>query len=237
MAEFSLYVEGLSLTPEYYPEVWKAIPGFEDEYIISSWGRIASIRGCMVRNGYKFFSLPYPEGRKNRPLAPLILESFGFPKPSEGHVARHLVINDPSNNYLWNLAWGTQQENIDDKLRHGTIGKIFTEDDVRDIWMRLTQGESITSIARSYGTHVSAIHRIKSRRSWEHLTSKLPGKPKEVRLSESAIKRVLGLLEEGMSAKEISRRLRLHRSTIYKIAKKHAVHVQDQAQEDGGPCQ
>ena len=53
---------------------------------------------------------------KEYALHRVILETFVGPAP-EGAVARHL--NDVrTDNRLENLAWGTQQENVDDMLRN-----------------------------------------------------------------------------------------------------------------------
>lgn len=49
----------------------------------------------------------------------LVLLAFVGPARSKSHVCRHLDGN-PANNTLSNLAWGTQQQNWDDRRRHGT---------------------------------------------------------------------------------------------------------------------
>ena len=48
----------------------------------------------------------------------LVLEAFQGPRP-EGLVARHLDDN-PLNNTVENLVWGTQSENVLDAVRNGT---------------------------------------------------------------------------------------------------------------------
>lgn len=53
----------------------------------------------------------------NRKLGRLMLLTFvGQPKP--GQVCRHLD-DDPTNNALGNLRWGTQSENMHDKVANG----------------------------------------------------------------------------------------------------------------------
>lgn len=63
----------------------------------------------------------------------LVLIAFqGFPKrergKGKGMVVRHLD-GDPGNNNLDNLKWGTQQENWEDRKRHGRINAHAKWDD------------------------------------------------------------------------------------------------------------
>jgi len=79
----------------------------------SSWltvrhhGRRTRLRVQLVRNGRCY----------TRSVAPLILEAHVGPRPS-GAVCRHLN-GDDTDNRLVNLRWGTQQENMQDCIKHG----------------------------------------------------------------------------------------------------------------------
>ena len=99
-------------------ETWKNIDGYEDLYQISDLGRIRRIAPYI--RGVK----PW-RGRKGRPrvdlsrnnvkehyyVYDLVLTSFVGPKPEEPkHFACHLN-DDPWDNRLVNLTWGTQSEN------------------------------------------------------------------------------------------------------------------------------
>lgn len=114
------------------------------------------------------------------------------PCPSPLHCIRHLDGN-PRNNSADNLAWGTQQENIDDKRRHGTLAcgdrsgsrlhperrprgsraasAKLTESDVASVLRRLTSGESGASIARDFGVAKTTISAIRRGRNWAWLTT------------------------------------------------------------------
>jgi hypothetical protein len=48
----------------------------------------------------------------------MVLEAFTGPRPEPAYHARHLDGN-PQNNALANLAWGTRQENWEDRRSHG----------------------------------------------------------------------------------------------------------------------
>lgn len=49
----------------------------------------------------------------------LVCEAFNGPAPEGKPTVRHLDGN-PANNHISNLAWGSWQEQIEDKKRHGT---------------------------------------------------------------------------------------------------------------------
>ena len=97
-------------------------------------------------------------------------------KPKKGHVCRHLD-GDPFNNNLLNLRWGTHKQNSEDQMRHDTfvwgsrngMAKL-TEDDVREIKVRLKRGEFSNPIGRIYGVAGSAIRAIRCGKTWRHVT-------------------------------------------------------------------
>lgn len=109
-------------------EQWRRIDGFPD-YEVSDRGRVRSHRRGAARvlaarpksaAPTRRTNLPYltvalygDAGRRDRDVAPLVLEAFVGARP-EGMEVRHLNSN-PQDNRLSNLAWGTKQENTDDK--------------------------------------------------------------------------------------------------------------------------
>ena len=117
-------------------EVWKPVPGWEDFYQVSSYGRVRSLdrvvmRGDGVRQtvksrllrphtektGYKSVAL-FRDGKgKTRTVHYLVTLAFLGPRPANMEV-RHLDGN-PSNNFLENLRYGTSAENKQDTIRHG----------------------------------------------------------------------------------------------------------------------
>jgi len=68
---------------------------------------------CQNKYGY----LSVKVGRKVHKLHRLVLLTFRGPSPG-GNDCRHLD-GCRSNNRIENLAWGTRQENMDDRTRHG----------------------------------------------------------------------------------------------------------------------
>ena len=119
-------------------EVWKAIPGYEGFYEVSDQGRVRSVdrmvhnprgldrlmRGRVLKrqtsnNGYYTVGLSKLGKPAMHPVHRLVAYTFLGTRP-DGHHVRHLDGN-PLNNRLENLAYGTPQENEDDKNSYGSV--------------------------------------------------------------------------------------------------------------------
>ena len=110
------------------PELWKdtvRFPGFQ----VSSFGRVRSLkRGsphlCRQQrdaDGYHYVAVnDYGKHRKLR-VGAEVATAFIGPRP-KGLVCAHKD-GDLENDRMSNLKWCTQQENIDDKVVHGTMAK------------------------------------------------------------------------------------------------------------------
>ena len=97
-------------------ELWKDIKGFEGLYQISSYGRVWN------SNTLKYLGLSRPEGihitvllRKNnasyyQQIHRLVAEAF-LPNPDNLAVVMHMDDN-PLNNNVNNLRWGTYSDNL-----------------------------------------------------------------------------------------------------------------------------
>ena len=111
-------------------EQWKTIPGFPDNYEVSNLGRVRnwnntrncrspepSIKETTLVYGYPSVSLSW--GGKSRlfRVHKLVLQAF-IGIASEEEEARHLD-GCCANPRLDNLAWGTSQENADDRMEQG----------------------------------------------------------------------------------------------------------------------
>lgn len=100
--------------------------------------------------GHSRVMLYREDGSAERPLIHrLALEAFDRPG-RDGEQGCH-IDGDATNNALWNLRWGTQSENWDDRKRHGNArswSKI-SEDEARDIRESYRRGLSAGQIANS----------------------------------------------------------------------------------------
>ena len=104
----------------------------------------------------------------------MLLEAFVCKRP-EGYETRHLN-GDGTDNRLDNLAWGTPQENSDDKILHGRVSRgsrvgaaVLSEADNNEINGLLGDGVNCTQIARGYGVCRQTISNIKNNRCWNHI--------------------------------------------------------------------
>src|SRR5688572_26642217 len=119
------------MSTEQSTEEFRAVPGHPG-YEVSNLGRVRSYwtRGVEkhignqprllrpFKNKLGYLAVTLAGGRK-KSIHRLVLETFVGPCP-DGMEARHVNDNNPANNRLSNLCWGTRQENCDDKKRHGT---------------------------------------------------------------------------------------------------------------------
>ena len=115
-------------------EIWKDIRGY-DGYQVSNEGRVRSFlnnRHGVCDNFHILHPIYDKEGRPtvclrrgNRKLiSRLVAEAF-IPNPSMLPLVRHMDDN-PSNNNVKNLRWGTQKDNMQDCVSHGRlVGNIW----------------------------------------------------------------------------------------------------------------
>lgn len=114
-------------------EEWRAVPGFEGFYEVSTLGQVRSLarisaqgRRVVARilaqmtgsSGYRQVNFHRDRKQTTHHVHRLVLSTFNGPAP-EGMQVRHLN-GDRSDITLGNLAWGTQLQNMQDQRRHGT---------------------------------------------------------------------------------------------------------------------
>lgn len=125
-----LFPEDSPIDDYHLDERWADL---ENGYFVSDWGRIYSTKSnrCLKpkrldKHGH--VGLSYRENGKvvYKYLHRLIAKEF-LPNPDNLPVVRHLD-DDPTNNVVDNLAWGTQQDNMQDCIENGNAYTI-TDDD------------------------------------------------------------------------------------------------------------
>lgn len=121
-------------------EEWVPIEGFPG-YFVSMEGEIAVIgrrgrwKNCRIMKtwtnqyGHQYVSLIGPDGLRHRLLVHRIVAETFIPNPNGYPIVRHLN-DDPSDNSVWNLAWGTQKDNMRDCIAHGRF-RYFTPQEIR----------------------------------------------------------------------------------------------------------
>lgn len=167
-------------------EKWIAVKDFEGRYEVSTHGNVKSLlgrkdrllRGGFSMDGYQTYLLLKEDGKSSvrKRINRLVLESFVGDAPTKEHMSLHND-GDKFNNRLDNLRWGTRSENMLDCRKHGTDNRgikhwncILTEEQVRDIKIRLSNGETQKGIGEMYGVGQVTIWRIKAGKNWAHIS-------------------------------------------------------------------
>ena len=120
-------------------EIWKPVLGYEGLYEVSDQGRVRNNRGLILKDRFKtsmrYRCVALNKNRKatEKKISTLVLESFISPRPHK-MVVRHLNGN-AQDDRLSNLTWGTQSDNIFDKIQHGT-------NNFNDVMVKLTHLET-----------------------------------------------------------------------------------------------
>jgi hypothetical protein len=106
-------------------EEWKPVPDWENLYEVSDKGRVRSLRSGKFmtqhrqdkKNEHRKVRLSRDGKGTTKRVHQLVMLAFvGHPKP--GQIVRHLDDN-PLNNLLSNLVYGTKSDNSYDSVRNG----------------------------------------------------------------------------------------------------------------------
>lgn len=156
----------------------------------------------------------------------LILETFVGPCPP-GMQCRHLNGN-ASDNRLENLRWGTPKENTEDTdrlgMRRPAVGARIasaklTAGDVAAIRLAWIAGESPTRLGRQYGLSRASVIAAATGVTWAHVP--MPkGERKRINrrpLSEAEREQACAWKREGLSQREIARRLNIDPSAVSRL--------------------
>jgi|SRR5215472_17643 len=152
-------------------EIWQPIPG-HNGYEASNLGRIRSPRQLLKP---KWQRARYPQvvltNQQQFYIHDLILLAFVGPKPPR-KICRHRDDN-PWNNCLDNLHYGTRRQNHKDAVRNGKHARgeraynaILTTDAVRAI---RASTESYAVLAARYGVSKATILNVRNGRGWKWL--------------------------------------------------------------------
>jgi len=150
-------------------EIWQPIPG-HNGYEASTFARIRSPNQILKP---KWQGARYPQvvltKQQQFYIHDLILLAFVGPKPRR-KICRHKDDN-PWNNRLDNLRYGTRQQNHADAVRNGkhtrgerSYNAILTEDAVRKI---RASTQSYAALASQYGVSKATILNVRNGRAWK----------------------------------------------------------------------
>lgn len=170
-------------------EVWASLsdlgyPG----YTVSNMGRVGklivgskdayNVLSVSTDRGYRKVNLYIDRKVITRRVCALMLLGFVGPRP-DGHEARHLD-DKRDNDKLYNLAWGTHAENMQDRKRNGGYDNqprgersprsVLTDKEVGDIkWILKNTDMGAAEIARKFKVTAANIYSIKSGATWGHI--------------------------------------------------------------------
>ena len=158
----------------------KRVSGYEN-YIVTDLGEVLSCSRGRVRplrprmGGHRMSVALYnSDGRRDFPVGHLVMEAFGSPRPN-GAVMRHLN-DDPDDNRIVNLAWGTQADNMRDALRNGRTVRgehhprsKLSEAKVIEARRLRGEGASYRDLAARYGVRRQSIEEAVKGETWGHL--------------------------------------------------------------------
>lgn len=162
-------------------EIWKNI--FDSTYKISTYGRVmSSKRGIIMKqkievskSGYRSYTISL-RGNLNKTYTVSRLVAMHFiPNPDNLPNVLHNDDN-PLNNRVDNLRWGTTKDNIGDRQSRNRqargerqhLSKVSATD-VYKIRELRESGLTIKEIAEIYNMSISAIYGIISGKTWSHL--------------------------------------------------------------------
>ncbi len=162
-------------------EKWLPVVGYEGLYEVSDRGRVRSLDRIdplgrprsgrvLIPTGLKHVHVTLSVAGKKTQQAVhrLVLEAFAGPCP-EWHEALH-GDDDPKNNHLSNLRWGTRAENRADAVRNGRhVGGGLGEESVLSIREMCSSGLSQREISKMFNIDQSTVSLIVNRKVWKHV--------------------------------------------------------------------
>lgn len=138
-----VYGDDVYIPEEYMEETWEPVRECCDLYYVSDMGRVWSVASQdflkvkpMDDHGHLGVCLCDRGRNRYRYIHRLMAEAF-MPNPEGYPVVRHFD-DDPSNNVLDNLKWGTQKDNIHDSINNGHAYRFTKEDRSRRLEKMMT---------------------------------------------------------------------------------------------------
>lgn len=156
---------------------WKPIPRYAG-YSVTQDGRMRGPMGREMRpmsagRGHRFILAWRPGVPRKLFVHRAVLMAF-VRMPRKGEFALHHN-DDPADNRLENLRWGTRLDNARDKIKNGGQARgediraaKLTRHQVREIRLRRSK-ETLRSLAAEYGVSHTAIHRAAEGIKWKHI--------------------------------------------------------------------
>jgi hypothetical protein len=166
------------------------LPGYEISENGDVWNGFRLLSGCIQGEGYRVYKLTRATvGKKVYKAHRLVCEAWHGPPPEDKTSVAHNN-GDAGNNHYTNVRWATHQENVRDRLAHGTDASGERNPKAKMTWAQVCEirenfagrrGEK-SALARQYGVTVGAISNILNGKHWpaDRLLQGVPAKKSRV---------------------------------------------------------
>jgi len=169
------------------PDGFKEIPGYDGRYFINEQGQVWSVAKSRLMSPQTDATHPYPwvlltkPDKKKQPTTLYFLMRLAWMPPAPGEVGigrgkwcvNH-IDGDKFNNHISNLEWCKNEDN----LRHAWVNNLqsygenrpnsqFTSEQVREIRLRLINGEKVKNLAQEFKVNLESIKRIQQYAAWK----------------------------------------------------------------------
>ena len=182
-------------------ERWLPVVGWEGLYEVSDLGNVRSLRRVLkpgLRKGYLAVTLWRDGKGQHWQVHRLVATAFIGPCPpgmETLHGPGGMFDNRPAN-----LSFGTHRQNIQDKIRDGTMSRgeshglaKLTEAQVTEIRERYSAGENQYALARVFGVDQTTISPLLSGKTWGHVPGAIaaPGPARGAALPQAKLTAVI----------------------------------------------
>lgn len=162
---FGVHLDDIYIPPD---EEYKIHPILKN-LKISNYGNIFNttrnkLQPQFEKSGY--YRIQY--NKKFYTVHRLVLETFTN-IIDKNLLVRHYPDPNRSNNKLWNLLYGSYDENVSDSFEQDLMSNKLLKDDVINIKKRLISGDGVIAIANDYCVSSSIISRIKNGNIWKNI--------------------------------------------------------------------
>lgn len=108
-------------------------------------------------------------GNRSRYVHHLVLEAFVGPRPAGDNIVGLHADDNPANNALENLSWGTQSRNLQDAYLRGRRKTKLCEGSVLLMRQEFGAGTPKKELARRFGVTPRTVQQVVLRRTWQHV--------------------------------------------------------------------
>lgn len=227
-------------------EEWRPIPRFENIVEASNLGRVRTLDRSYVtwrggnavmlgrivtfrRHPWGYYWCEFMVRRKRHWefVHRLVAEAFLGPC-EKGYYVRHMD-NNPGNNRIDNLRYGTPTDNSQDKWMHGTQPhgdqiwwrKVDSPEVIAMRDMRAA-GAKVADLAEFYGISLAQVSRITTGKQWANTDGPVGSKRKKTRfLTDEEKILVMQERKSGMTIREIAEKYSVSRTQVHNLVRQH----------------